>query len=327
MLEPIRNQKITLPPLITNIVGSHHHHHTHLHRNHHSKDKEAQTAHPNLQPHESGTKSEGVTPEQSRPGSRRNSLYGDMASWDWRERERRPVKDSEVKEEKERSLLRATELRNAITGLNDLPNNTTRRLDNTYYSVLEKLSALQSTIVSMKELAVLTRQLNEEFGTESEEVVRDVEGQLEGFEDFEEQRRRIQDLQTRVMDGRDKIKTLGTRVDIVKEKVEGWEKAEGEWQNRTRKRLRMLWIMIAVTGVAVLALMGMRYTPARNQAIEALKGVNASSLEEILPDLERIKNSTKSTGRTTMDAIERMLVKEGVEELQEDPRLRLLDEL
>jgi predicted RND superfamily exporter protein len=212
-------------------------------------------------------------------------------------------------------------------GLNTLSNNTTRRLDNTYYAVLQKLSMLQSTIMSMKELASMTKQLNEEFKTESEEVVHDVEVQLDGFEGFEEQQKRIEELQERVMTGRERVKTLGSRVDVVREKVEGWEKAEGEWQEKTRKRLRILWILMAICGMIMVAMMGMKYTPARNQTADALKGVNTSSLAEIMPDLERIKNETKSVGRSTLDALEKMLEKDEPEELEEDPRLRLFDEL
>jgi hypothetical protein len=218
------------------------------------------------------------------------------------------------------------ELRNAIMGLNTLSNSTTRRLDNTYYGVLEKLSVLQSTLMSMKELASMTKKLNEEFTTESEGVFRDVEIQLDGFGDFEDQQKRIGGLQERVMAARDRIKTLGGRVDIVKEKVDSWEKAEGEWQEKTRKRLRILWMLMAVIGVVLLGLMGFQYSPARSQ-LDMLKGVNTSSLAEVLPDLERIANKTGSWKKTTMDAVEKKFEIEEKEKLEEDPRLRLFDEL
>lgn len=222
--------------------------------------------------------------------------------------------------------LRDRELRNAIMGLNKLSNDITRRLDNTYYSVLEKLSMLQSHIMSMKELASMTKQLNEDFKTESEEVLNDVEIQIEGFKGFEDQQKRIEELQERVMAGRERIKTLGDRVDVVRERVEGWEKAEGEWQEKTRKRLRILWILMAVVAAVLVALMGFRYTPARTQ-VDMLKGVNTSSLEEIMPDLERIRNQSVSWKKTPMDAFEKMLEKDEAEKLEEDPRLQLFDEL
>lgn len=210
-------------------------------------------------------------------------------------------------------------------GLNTLSNNTTRRLDNTYYAVLEKLSTLKSTIVSLKELASMTKQLSEEFKTQSEEVVHDVEIQLDGFAGFEDQQKRIQDLQGRVAAGRERIKTLGGRIDIVRERVDGWEKAEGEWQEKTRKRLRILWIFMAAVAVVLLCLMGFQYTP-RSQ-VDMLKGVNTSSLAEVLPDLERIGNRTSSWKNVTLEAFEKMFEKDEEIKLEEDPRLRLFDEL
>lgn len=121
--------------------------------------------------------------------------------------EKREVKEGEVERERERGVQRATELRNALMGLNTLSNNTTRKLDNAYYSVLEKLGVLQSTISSLKELATMTRQLNDEFKIESEELVRDVTSQLESFEQFTSQETRIVELAARVKAGRERIKT------------------------------------------------------------------------------------------------------------------------
>ena len=209
--------------------------------------------------------------------------------------------------------------------LNTLSNNTTRRLDNAYYAVLEKLSVLKSTTMSLKELAMMNKQLSEEFKTESEEVVHDVETQLDGFADFEDQQKRIQGLQDRVAAGRERIKAFGARVDIVRERVDGWEKAEGEWQEKTRKRLRILWMLMAAVAVVLLGLMGLQYTP-RSQ-LDMLNGVNTSGLAEVLPDLERIGNKTSSWKNVKLEVFEKMLEKDEEEKPREDPRLRLFDEL
>jgi hypothetical protein len=209
--------------------------------------------------------------------------------------------------------------------LNTLSNNTTRRLDNTYYSVLEKLSLLQNTISSLKELAGLTRELNEEFKNESEEIVGDIRVQLDGFQGFEEQEKRIADLQARIVQGRDKIKILGGRVDVVRERVEGWEKAEFEWQEKTRKRLRVLWTLMSIVAVIVIALVVFRHTPARNHP-HLPEGMNASTLADKIPSFEQIANDTVNLTRKTVDALEGLKDRDG-EELEDDPRLRIFDEL
>jgi hypothetical protein len=219
------------------------------------------------------------------------------------------------------------ELSNALISLNTLSNNTTRRLDNTYYSVLENLSMLQNTISSLKELAGIARELNGEFKSESEEIVGDIRIQLDGFEGFEKQEKKIAGLQARIVQGRDRIKVLGGRVDVVRDRVEGWEKAEFEWQEKTRKRLRVLWTVMSICAVLVVALVGFQYTPARMQGPGVIKGMNSSErLEEKIPSMEEIGNETFNLTRKTSDALKGLRDRDE-ERVEDDPRLRLFDEL
>ncbi|TVY87363.1 hypothetical protein LAWI1_G005723, partial [Lachnellula willkommii] len=209
--------------------------------------------------------------------------------------------------------------------LNTLSNNTTRRLDNTYYNVLEKLSMLQNTISSLKELAGMTKALNSEFKAESEEIVSDIRMQIDSFEGFESQESKIAGLQARIVQGREKITVLGGRVDVVRERVEGWEKAELEWQEKTRKRLRVLWIVMSVVAVLVVAIVVLRYTPARTQGPGVVKGMNMTGLEKKVEEIGGgVFNLTRGVG--TGDKLKGL--QDGDEDsLADDPRLRLLDEL
>lgn len=209
--------------------------------------------------------------------------------------------------------------------MNTLSNNTTRRLDNTYYSVLEKLSALQSTVSSMKELAGMMREVHSDFLEESEDIVEEVEVALEGFEGFQEQQSRIEALATQVKAGRAKVEALGTRVEAVRRKVDGWEKVEVEWQESTRKRLKMLWIVIAVCGVIFSALMVFQYTPARTQGPGVIKGWDPNLIGGPVEDVEKLKNETFSLRRSTVEAFEKL--KDVQETLEDEPRLRVFDEL
>lgn len=211
--------------------------------------------------------------------------------------------------------------------LNTISNNTTRRLDNTYYSVLEKLSTLQSSISSLKELSNIARDLNADFKTESEEVIREISDHLESFHDFAEQEQRIYALQERVHKGRDKVKVLGDRVDVVRERVEGWQRAELVWQDKTRKRLRILWIMMSVVAAVVFGLVVFRYTPARSHGPSVMRGFNASELLEKIPDFEDLKNETLSLRRSAEGSLKKLKNNKEKEVLEEDPRLRVFDEL
>jgi len=168
----------------------------------------------------------------------------------------------------------------------------------------------------------MTRNLNEDFKGESEEIVTDITGQINAFEGFTEQEKKIEALAERIQEGRERIKLLGGRVEVVKERVSGWETAEEEWQNKTRKRLKVLWILISIFGAIFLGLM---FLPARTQGPGVMKGLNTSGLLGKMPDMETIKNETWTPKKEAGDALEGLINKK--EELDDDPRLRAFDEL
>jgi hypothetical protein len=224
------------------------------------------------------------------------------------------------------NILIDSELRSALLGLNTLSNNTTRRLDNTYYSVLEKLSTLQNTIASLKELANMTRKLNDDFKVESEEIVTDITTQLSQFENFDAQQQRIEALASRVQAGRERIKTLGSRVDVVQNRVMGWELSEKEWKDKTRKRLRIMWTVMFVFLFIFVGMMIFQYSPAKTQGPSPFKGMNTSGLLGKVPDINLLESETWNLKRKTEDRLEE-LRNAGQDRLEEDPRLRIFDEL
>ncbi|KAK0103289.1 hypothetical protein ONS95_005321 [Cadophora gregata] len=355
--------EINAPPSLPRIPhssghGHNKHHHPHIHTHRHREEKRERERERSGEGDGvggfglgiGGSRSEGHTPSESRVASRRESLWdGDGAAGGSGigggggiGRRERVVREGEVKEERERGVLRATELRNALNTLNTHSNTTTRRLDTTYYSVLEKLSTLQNTITSLKELAHLTRGLTEQFSSESQDVVDDVTGQLDGFDGFTDQEDRIKALQDRVASGRSRIKELGARVEVVRERVEGWEVAEGEWQEKTRRRLRVLWVGMSVVVGIVVVVMAVQYTPARemrgmgNVGLEdgkgeGVKGLNATGLLGVIPDMEGVREGSEDWSLARKGMGERIWEKlregEGERLGEEDPRLRVFDEL
>lgn len=324
------------------------------------KEKDEKALHitnSNLQPTlsptgaESGrSRSENPTPAQSQTASRRTSLLGLNADQEGMapggKLDRIPSKEAELTREREGALLRAAfvtyshlefmrdiansewnrELRNELGDINTHSNTIIQRLDNTYYSVLEKLGSLRNTITSVKELSVMTRRLNEEFQTEGDAVAKEVGASLDAFQNFEFQQKRIEELAARVKTGRDKVKLLGGRVDKVRNRVNGWERADQEWQNLTRKRLRVLWIVMSVIAALMVVLSVFHYTPARLPAQVILPGLNSSEVVESVPELESLRNGTWSPKKAAMDLVGNAS-RSDKRELAEDPRLRLFDEL
>ncbi|PKS12010.1 hypothetical protein jhhlp_001306 [Lomentospora prolificans] len=159
--------------------------------------------------------------------------------------ERKPLKDWQ------QVTKTVTGLKQCIVDLNEVSSDTTQRLDKTYYSVLEKIGTLQSTILGLKELAIQSQKTAETFDKDTHEVAKEVESQLNGFGHFRDQENRIEALRERIDASRKKISALSGRVDVVKDRVEGWERADKEWQERTRRRLKTFW---AITSIVFLVL-------------------------------------------------------------------------
>lgn len=128
------------------------------------------------------------------------------------------------------------ELRKSLRALSGFSLATTRRLDDTYYSILEKVASLRSAIGGLQELLDLTKQLRDEFQTDTDELEADVQGQTDGFGGFSMQRGRIEELEARIKAGREKANGLSDRLETVRQRVEVRRRVEGEWQAQSSRK-------------------------------------------------------------------------------------------
>ncbi|KAI0383859.1 hypothetical protein F5Y04DRAFT_22727 [Hypomontagnella monticulosa] len=213
-------------------------------------------------------RSEGTTPSAHSDSNLRISMLNpapdDTAQGMGPSVPRPPSLDQEevLREQREKFALRITGLRKSLGDLNTFSTSTMGRLDDTYYAVLEKLSTLQSTIIGLKELAGMSQELNGKFEKESQALYSELEEQTDYFGQFDDQQKRIEELQGRIHTGRGKVEALSKRVDVVRERIEGWERADKEWQERTRKRLKIIWIITSVIVFSViLIVVGAQYVP------------------------------------------------------------------
>ncbi|KAI6246939.1 hypothetical protein HI914_05165 [Erysiphe necator] len=163
------------------------------------------------------------------------------------------VRAGEFYAEKEWISNCVSELYSAVIDLHTASITINRRLDDTYYSILEKLTSIQSTIVSLKELAAITRQLNVRLLSECHKVAHESNKQLDSFESFQNQATRIKELKSRVDIGRQNFLGLIDRVRHVQKRVESLEMNERKWRNTTRKRLRIFWS--SLIGILTLTLL------------------------------------------------------------------------
>lgn len=238
-------------------------------------------------------------------------------------------------------------MRNELDSLHELSNTTTRQLDASYYSVLEKLSALQNTVVSLKEVATMSQSLTEDLRRESASVVTEVESQLASLGDFDAPHQRIRELAQRIQNGRRQIQSLHQRVEHVRDKVRYWDEAELHWQENARKRLQKMWMCITVLSVSLALLVGIFYYrawgggggsenivyPARDMIRMRVEG--ELPLEDMEIEMEKALNwswrheDAIEDGHDDRQAagIHHTAKKATRMEEPEDARLRMLDEL
>lgn len=181
-------------------------------------------------------------------------------------------------------LWRHRGLKRSIVDLTTSTTKTSRRLDDAYRVLYDTLPYLQQTIVNLKELAVASKIMNEGFVAESRSMISEAQAQLDAFGSFDEQQARVQALQDRVHSGKEKIASLSARVDVVRQRVEQWERADREWQERTRRRLKIVWgIVLAVGLVLVVLYVGARtYAPEMAMEMETVEGATRELQDEAM---------------------------------------------
>lgn len=133
-------------------------------------------------------------------------------------------------------LIHHRELRSSLNTLSALANNVMRQLDNSYYSLLEKIGTLRATIGLLQELSIASRQTNDDFNIEVVGLEQDIRRQIDAFGAFESQQSRIEELESRIKSGQSKAQSLSERLEAARQRVELWERRENEWQAKTSSR-------------------------------------------------------------------------------------------
>ncbi|KAJ5808946.1 hypothetical protein N7474_010215 [Penicillium riverlandense] len=144
-------------------------------------------------------------------------------------------------------------LRTALSSIGSQATDVTRRLDYTYYNLLEKVTALNATIASFQELSDSASTLLNDFERETAGLDQEIRKQINELKGFEPQVQKADALEERMKTGRRRVEDLGNRLEAVRQEIDRWERREAEWQTRVSRRLRIFW-MIVTSAVLVLAL-------------------------------------------------------------------------
>ncbi|KAF2013176.1 hypothetical protein BU24DRAFT_231674 [Aaosphaeria arxii CBS 175.79] len=238
------------------------------------------------------------------------------------------VRSEDVEKERKKAHARARELRAAFQDASEQSLKSSRRLDDTYYSILEKVGVLRQTIGSLQELSSMTKELHANLETDTKELVDDVQGQFEAFGDFETQKSQVNDLEERIKAGKEKADALTKRLESARQRVEARAKIEAEGEAKISRRLRIVWgVAVLVLCMIVVAILFQQLKPtrrphahpslhfeARQNLIDIMEGMPESAKQALAVPL-----SSRPTRSSKFAPTPSVLV--------DDDRLRIFDEL
>lgn len=130
-------------------------------------------------------------------------------------------------------LMEHRELRSSLQTLSEHSLKASRRLDDTYYSILEKVSLLRQNIVNLQELSKLTKELHETFQLDTHKLAEDVVGQIDDFSNFVPQEEQLENLESRIRAGKKKATALNAKLMDARKRVEARAKIEAEWEAKS----------------------------------------------------------------------------------------------
>ncbi|KAI9669057.1 MAG: hypothetical protein M1831_000649 [Alyxoria varia] len=219
------------------------------------------------------------------------------------------IKAIDVRKEKQKGAQRNRELRSSLNELSTIAQDSSKRLDDVYYSILEQVSGLKSTIFSLQELSSATSNMRQEFERDSSGLEEEINGQIANFNDFNPQEQAIADLEDRLDSAVKKRDALSDRLEQARKRVQAWEKREDEWQARTSLRLRIGWGCLASFIIVLMAAYFIKRISMSNGEAIFKPNITLS-----VPSMPRLSTANAKQEPPT--------------ECQEaDPRLRILDEL
>ena len=201
------------------------------------------------------TSVKGSTAAPDASGRNSLSISGGLEPWKAR---KHPASSDDVVREKELNRRRDQALRNALNELSDVAQESARRLDFTYYTILEKVGSLQASISEMQDLSTAANHALDEFQKNSQGIETEMVSQIEGFGTFQQQRERLKGLQDRIATGVVQADELNARLEHAQKRAEEWDREEDEWQARTSIRLRIGWASMLTVIILVFGLITLK---------------------------------------------------------------------
>jgi hypothetical protein len=200
---------------------------------------------------------------RSPDSSRRGSANPQNPEWEFAQQqakaERKRVTPEDVLRLRSDNEKRERELLVALKKVEHLGMQSTRQLDDTYYSILEKAESMRNTLAEMQRLADESRSSKEKFDQDARELTKRTEKTMYGFGEFKAQEEAIDGYVSRLAESKMKTEKLNERLEASRKRVEAYEKRYRETRAKARQRWNITWGSLAAALVLLLALVVARH--------------------------------------------------------------------
>jgi hypothetical protein len=140
----------------------------------------------------------------------------------------------------------------ALNALSRDAHTATRKLDDTYYALLQKVGLLKATIASFQDLHSCLDDTTKDFATRSDSLVKDITGQIDAFQNMSHQDESIDSLVKRLHTAKERAASFESRLESCRSRLERWEKKEQEKNKRNNRTWAL--VLTSVTAFIILIL-------------------------------------------------------------------------
>ncbi|THW99031.1 hypothetical protein D6D18_04893 [Aureobasidium pullulans] len=163
---------------------------------------------------------------------------------------RRLVTPDTIALERQLRERRQDHVSSALNALSRDAHTATRKLDDTYYALLQKVGLLKATIASFQDLHSCLDETTKDFATRSDSLVKDITGQIDAFQNMSQQDESIDQLVKRLHKAKERAESFESRLESCRLRLEQWEKKEQE----KNKRNNRTWAL-ALTGLTAFVIL------------------------------------------------------------------------
>lgn len=204
----------------------------------------------------------------------------------------RKVSTADVAKARRDNAKREEELRASLKGVEKVGMDSTRQLDDTYYSILEKASILRFTVASLQQLANESKRMHSSFKKETTKLESETKQSVESFDNFDQQEETINALIARLQESRDKTNGLNDRLESARLRVEAYEGRDNAKQARRRAQWHTAWLALFSVTVVLVAILVLKNRDRVGDAVEQQLLRIGDLVEDVAaPRIARLKAS------------------------------------